>query len=248
MSIICKNCGVHFKGHYCPNCSQKANAGRLKISNVADEFWHNLTHTDKGYMSLLINMIKRPGFVIREYIDVKRKKYFNPYTFYLVTTALLIFVTGLVFKYEDKLYDYRNEYGQYLNAHYNIITLCCMPVLALILMGIFYKRKLNYAEWITFLVFSFGLINFFQIFVQLSYFPLIKFHARASPYTSIIGYVFLFIILIRFIEIKKWWQVLQCIVATILIYYFVELIGQLVALWLWGVPLEKLIQMFKNSF
>ena len=248
MNIICKNCGAHFKGNFCPNCGQKASAGRLKVGHVVDEFWHNMTHTDKGYLALLLDMVKRPGVVIREYVDVKRKKYFNPYTFYLVTTAILIFISNLVFKYEDKLYNYHNEYGQYLNLHYNIIILCCLPVCALILWLAFYKKKFNYAEWITFLIFSYGLINFFNIIIQLLYFPFIKYHAFFHSFTDIIGYLILCYVLVRFIQAKKWFEILKCLVIAIFFYFFIELIGGLVALGIWGVPVEKLIQMFKNTF
>lgn len=248
MTITCKNCGTHFKGKFCPDCSQKATAGRLKVSHVMDELWHNFTHTDKGYLSLLKAMVKQPGIVIRDYIEAKRKRYFNPYTFYLVTTALLIFVTSLVFKYEDKLYNYRNEFGQYLNAHRNYIILCCMPFMAIILQLTFFKKKYNYAEWVTFVVFAFGLINFASIIIQLFYFPLIKYHSIANPYSEIVSYGLFLYVLLRFIQPKKWWEVLQCLLVTIIILYFVESLAQLVTLWIWGVPVEKLIQMFKNQF
>ena len=248
MNITCKNCGIHFKGKFCPNCSQKATTGRLEVGNVLHEFWHNFTHTDKGYLSLLTAMVKHPGTVIREFIDGRRKKYFNPYTFYLVTTAVLIFITAKVYKYEDALYDYRNEFGQFINAQHNFIVLCSLPFLALLLQLIFFKRKYNYAEWITFLVFSFGLINFSEIVIQLLYFPLIKYHRAYKSVTDILGYIILLYVLISFIQPKKWWQVLQCLLATFVIFYLVEVVASLVALWIYGVPTERLIQMFKNAF
>ncbi|WP_255154560.1 DUF3667 domain-containing protein [Ferruginibacter sp. HRS2-29] len=247
MTITCKNCGVHFRGAYCYNCSQKAGTGRLKVSNVLHEFWHNFTHTDKGYMSLLKAMVLQPGVVIREYIEGKRKKYFSPYTFYLVTTALLIFITNLVYKYEDKLYKFNNEYGQYLNLHRNYIILCCMPFIAVFLKFIFFRRKYNYAEWVTFIVFTYGLINFFHIIIQLAYFPLIRYH-NASHFEEYLSYFIFFYVLLRFIQPKKWWEVLQCLFITILIYFLVEWLAQLIALWQWGVPVEKLKLMIKNSF
>ena len=248
MTIVCKNCGTHFRGNFCSNCGQKAAADRLRVGNVVNEFWHNVTHTDRGYLSLLGEMFQKPGKVIREYIDVKRKKYFNPYTFYLVTTALLIYIESKVFRYEDKLYNYRNEFGQYINLHYNFIVLFSMPVSALLLRLIFIKRKYNYAEWITFLVFAYGAINFVQIIFQLLYFPLIKYHAEFKSYTDSACYLVLLYILLRFIQPKKWWQLLQCILATVFIYFFTELIAELVALWIYGVPVDRLIQMFKNVF
>ena len=248
MTIVCKNCATHFHGNFCSNCGQKSTAGRLKVSHVLEEFWHNFTHTDKGYLSLLRNMIQSPGIVIREYIEAKRKKHFNPYTFYLVTTALLIFVTGLVYKLEDKLYNYRNEYGQYINTRYNIIVLCCLPALAFLLGLIFHKKKYNYAEWVTFLVFTYGFINFFQVVIQLLYFPLIRYHASLRGYTELMGYFILLYVLVKFICPGSWGQWLQCIFATFIIYFVVEMLAAMVALGLWGVPLDKLLYMLKHPF
>lgn len=76
--IECKNCGTAFEGKFCPNCSQKAATHRLTLGHFIHETTHALTHTDKGILLLIKELFVRPGIVAREYVEGKRKKYFNP--------------------------------------------------------------------------------------------------------------------------------------------------------------------------
>jgi Protein of unknown function (DUF3667) len=242
MNIVCKNCETHFKGKFCPQCAQKASAGRLQVGNVLNEFWHNLTHTDHSVLSFIKGMFVKPGLVIREFIEGKRKKYFNPYTFFILVTGILIFVTGKLFEYEDKLYDYRNEFGQYIGQHYNIIIFACFPFLALLLKGIFFKQKYNYAEWVTFLVFTFGIINFIQIIFQLIYFPLIKYHYDINDYATYFIYFVFGYVLLSFLKPLSYFKCSLVILATVITYFFIKKIGSGIALLQWGVSFKKVLK------
>ena len=51
--IHCKNCEINFNSNYCPNCGQKNSVGNLTLHEVMHEFWHGITHTDKGILNLL---------------------------------------------------------------------------------------------------------------------------------------------------------------------------------------------------
>ncbi len=245
MTVVCKNCANHFKGKFCPNCSQKASTGRLKVSNVLEELWHNFTHTDKSVVGLIASLFKNPGLVIREYIDGKRKKYFNPYTFFLVSGGILIFFTMKVFSIEDELYKFYNEFGQYTSEHYTVILLASMPFLAGLLRLVFWKREINYSEWVIFFVFAYCIINVIQIGIQLLYFPLIKYHRSWLGVTELFTYFILLFVLVSFIRPVKFIQWLQCIVSITVIFFFVEILAKLAALWLvLGVPLKMLLKNF----
>lgn len=244
MTIVCKNCGVHFKGSYCYNCSQKAATGRLQVSNVLHELWHNFTHTDRSALGLIAALFKKPGAVIQDYIDGRRKKYFNPYTFFLVTGAIVIFLTGRVFKYEDDLYKYYNEFGQAVNKYYTIILLCSMPLIAGILKVVFANKRYNYAEWISFLIFSYCIVNVVQVVIQLLYFPFIKYHSTLVGYTEATSYIIILIVTISFIKPRTVAAWLQCIAAIVLMYVCVEILAKCIYLMVgYGVPFKVL---FKN--
>ena len=243
MNVVCKNCGNHFKGKYCSNCAQKANAGRLRVSNVIDELWHNFTHTDRTALGLIYALIQNPGRVIREYIAGKRKKYFNPYTFFLLSSGILIFITMHVFKYEDKLYRINNEFGQFTSSQYTAIVLCCFPFLAGICRLLFFRKGYNFSEWVVFFVFSYCIINLLQIIIELLYFPLIKYHFGYRAYTEFLSYVVLFVILVSFIRPSGIINWLQCVFCIVLVFFFVELLANFIALWLiYGIPIKVLFK------
>jgi Protein of unknown function (DUF3667) len=242
MNIVCKNCETHFEGKFCPQCAQKASAGRLQVGNVLHEFWHNFTHTDHSVFSFVKDMFVKPGLVIRDFIEGKRKKYFNPYTFFLLSTGILIFITSRLFEYEDSLFEVKNEFGQYVSKHYNIILICCLPFVALIMRVAFSKHKYNYAEWITFFVFTFGFINFIQIFIQCLYFFFIKYHFQFNKYTTMLAYVIFVYTLISFLKPKKITEIIASFCGGILVYWFIERVGSAVALWFWGMPFENAVK------
>lgn len=89
--ITCKNCETSFEGKFCPNCAQKADTHRFTVKHFLHEFFHAFTHTDKGILFLMKELIVRPGQTVREYNEGKRKKYFNPITFLLIASALQLF-------------------------------------------------------------------------------------------------------------------------------------------------------------
>lgn len=91
--MTCKNCDNAFEGNFCPNCGQSAHTHRITFGHFFHDFFHAFTHADKGIILLAKQLITRPGYVAREYLDGKRKKYFNPLSFLVLTTAIYAFVT-----------------------------------------------------------------------------------------------------------------------------------------------------------
>lgn len=76
------------QGNFCSNCGQKAETHRITFKHVIHELIHAFTHTDKGFFLLIKSLITKPGIVAKEYLEGKRKKYFNPLSFLVITAAL----------------------------------------------------------------------------------------------------------------------------------------------------------------
>src|SRR5689334_17205611 len=90
--MVCKNCEGSFEGKFCSNCGQKADIHRITLKHLFHELFHAITHADKGILLLAKDLLTRPGYVAREYLDGKRKKYFNPLSFMVITAAVSAFV------------------------------------------------------------------------------------------------------------------------------------------------------------
>lgn len=88
---ICLNCNEDLNPaqKFCSSCGQKANIYRLTTKEIFHQALHAITHADKGLFSVIKDLAIKPGIVAKEYIEGKRKKYFNPY-------SLLVIVTGIV--------------------------------------------------------------------------------------------------------------------------------------------------------
>lgn len=89
----CKNCEIALDGKFCANCGQKADIHRLTFLHVAHEFFHAFTHADKGFLLLAKRLITKPGVVAREYVAGKRKQYFNPLSFIVITSAAHAYIS-----------------------------------------------------------------------------------------------------------------------------------------------------------
>jgi hypothetical protein len=86
--MTCKNCNASISDKFCGACGQKADVHRLTVGHLVHDFTHAITHADKGALLLVKALLWKPGVVAREYLEGKRKKYFNPFTFLVITTAL----------------------------------------------------------------------------------------------------------------------------------------------------------------
>ena len=169
----CLNCEHELtaEDRFCPRCGQKAHTHRLTLVHFFHEFFHAFTHTDKGILHLLKSLALRPGTVAREYMAGKRKKYFNPFTFFLIIMGIFVF-TGTVFRKSDiavrpdeqVLQRIPSEEGrqQYIatmqrvenvrnftNKHGNVIAMVAIPFISLLTWLFFRRKGYNYAEHLT---------------------------------------------------------------------------------------------------
>lgn len=186
----CKNCSTTFEGKFCPGCSQKADTARFTLLHLGHDLNHALTHTDKGIFFLLKELCYRPGIVAREFIEGKRKKYFNPLTYLLIMITINIVVlqqTHFYDVYNDQMESFATTVAQMsgdkqqiekvskdmeaarlqtklASDNSKIITLAMVPVLALLTWIFFRKQKINYAENLVFNIFLMAqLLVFFQL-------------------------------------------------------------------------------------
>ena len=86
-STICKNCGNIFQLKYCNSCGQLADTYKITWKELFHHLPHAFFHIDSGFFYTIKELATRPGNSIREYLEGKRKRHFNPF-------MLLIILTG----------------------------------------------------------------------------------------------------------------------------------------------------------
>ncbi len=166
--LTCANCNHLLRegDRFCARCSQKAETHRLTLGHLVHEFIHALTHADMGIFSLIKNLALNPGKVAREYVDGKRKKYFNPFTFALICLSVFIVINSIfhvieinvkpdpnvlaALPSEEAKQNYLKLIGRltqitgFITQRSNIIYMVAIPFYSFI-MWLFFKRR-SFAE------------------------------------------------------------------------------------------------------
>jgi hypothetical protein len=84
----CLNCSTHFKGNYCSHCGQKATVTKLTWGSLFEEIIHFFTHAEHSFIYTSRSLFTKPGIIVKEFLDGKRKKVHKPITFVLVWFAI----------------------------------------------------------------------------------------------------------------------------------------------------------------
>jgi hypothetical protein len=176
--MTCKNCFVEFDSRFCPSCGQKADVHRLTVGHVMHEALHSVTHADKGLLLLVKKLLTKPGIVAREYVEGRRKAYFNPLTFLVIASALFYYfdsVTG----YMDAIMrgsgraggtqrpsaEMMEVFGIVKHSGKWLTLLFIAPLSAALSWIFFYGKKFNYAEHFILHALIFGEAALFRLVV-----------------------------------------------------------------------------------
>jgi Protein of unknown function (DUF3667) len=196
-STACKNCGSTLAGNFCQNCGQKADIHRVTFKHLAHEFFHAITHADKGFLYLVKELSYRPGHVASEYLEGKRKIYFNPLTFFVLASAIWALAVSKSHYFESMASGYTrgsngaNEMPEWLAYYFSqsmpiivmhgkiISLIITAPLLAFLTWLFFHRRKVNYSENLVLHAFLVGYGHLIMVFIFIPAFLLLG-HAKLN--------------------------------------------------------------------
>ena len=157
----CKNCDfiITNDAQFCPNCGQTVHIHRLNLKHIFHDLVHVFTHADKGIFFTIKELALKPGQISAEYVEGKRKKYFNPFQFVIIAGGVFTFL-AIYFKIFTNAGGNVNtarampaeialavkEITTFFSKYFNLIIICFIPLQALLSWLLFYKSKRNYAE------------------------------------------------------------------------------------------------------
>jgi hypothetical protein len=166
----CLNCGVALQVHqkYCPGCGQKTDTPRITMRQLLRDFLQTFTHAEKGLFKLIKGLTINPGRTAAEYVEGKRKTYFNPFSFLAICVGFMLFMNHWIKPYPDLPVpdpqvlarmpdDYiRDLYvvsvertaalQDFFNKNMNILLVFITPYFAFVLWLFFRYRNRNMAE------------------------------------------------------------------------------------------------------
>lgn len=136
--ITCLNCSKKYSGKFCPECGQKATVSKLTWKSVIGEFIHFFTHAEHSFVYTSKRLITKPGVVMKDFLDGKRKLIHKPITFLLIWGA----VDRIILTFYNYCTDKFNLY-EFADTS---------PSLRIIWHGVRNQKMIAYETWVTFLI------------------------------------------------------------------------------------------------
>jgi hypothetical protein len=84
----CPNCGASLAGAYCASCGQKVTPINPTVHDFLHDLTHELLHVDGKIFRSINLLVRRPGFLTREYFLGRRGQYVSPIRLYLIFSVL----------------------------------------------------------------------------------------------------------------------------------------------------------------
>ena len=202
---------------------------------------------------MIADLAVKPGTVAKEFVAGKRKKYFSPFTFFILSIGILVFSSHLfkavqeeravdpkvlaqmpneaAKKYYVNLVHRTNEGMEFMSKRLNTVAMLVLPFYAFLSWIFFRKRGYNYSEMLV----AFML---FQSFVSLVMAVLVIPWIARYKDQSIVLYIFIAVLLLmsvyvgaaqyKFLGFKNGWMFLVTSLVALLGYVLVFVIMVLV--------------------
>ncbi|WP_417957522.1 DUF3667 domain-containing protein [Flagellimonas okinawensis] len=188
--------------------------GRLNFKQLLKDLWVSLTNTDQGILRLIKHLTYRPGKVAREYVSGRRKSYFNPFNYLLLTVAIALY---FILQFETVALDYskiepdNKELLQFAFKYFNIFILLMWPIHGSLIWLFFRRRQTNYVENLALTAYLSGQTMLYYI-LALALFTI--FPSLLGPLGTIIGLlisIWYTIAILQFYQTKSFWSILKIV-------------------------------------
>jgi hypothetical protein len=92
----CRNCRAVATGHYCPDCGQETRVALPTAREFLREAAGRLVALDGRLWRTMFALVFRPGFLTREYLSGRRRRYVRPARLFVLLSLLAFAVIGFV--------------------------------------------------------------------------------------------------------------------------------------------------------
>ena len=92
----CKNCGETSSKAYCPLCGQRLSVNQVTFKETFQDFADTVFSVNGPLLTTFKGLLKQPGVLFQEYLEGRRKKYYKPVAFFLLTTVLYLTTRSLI--------------------------------------------------------------------------------------------------------------------------------------------------------
>lgn len=205
----CKNCGAITKDSFCSNCGQRASVYKVTFRDTFNDLTENMLTLDAPLPLTLKMLVLNPGKLFREYLGGKRKKYYRPISFFILSTLIYLFVRWVI-DFEDYVEiimganEGRLDMELFASAkdymYQNIKSLAFILVFTLALfMKLLFSGKGSLPEYIAV---SFYLNGFYSLLATLNLFYIQYVNSKIQVLAMVVMCAYFVYVMISFFQIE----------------------------------------------
>ena len=194
-SIACKNCSSIYNGNFCPNCGQSSHETRINAHYFLHDIPHSIFHVDGGFFNTLKMLFSKPGLMIEEFLEGKRIRYFRPFGYVMVMTAVSTFLTKMLewSKYQllqtnTQIIPVKNY--NFFEHYFSIFIFLMIPVASFVTWFFFFNKKYNFWEHILVNTYISAQLNIIWILSYLINFFIVLFTGKVFEMKMSILFIF----------------------------------------------------------
>ena len=220
--FICKNCKFVTSGSYCNNCGQRTSVKKVTFSETFQDVINAMFSIDAPLWVTIKALVLNPGKLFRDFLSGKRKTYYRPVPFFILTTIVFVLVRTFLnynpmqniaqAQHESVDMSLLNSAGVFMAKNINNIIFSFVFSFAVGIKLFFYK-KYSLAEY---LAVSFYMVGFYIIITTLIMFGL-KF---GNPQYKILPFILMFFYVLYALVSFFQRRTLPTIFKIILVYFF----------------------------
>lgn len=162
----CVTCGEPRTGAFCAACGQRAPRGRLTVRRITTEAVTSVLDVDRGLLHTMIDLTRRPGPMIRDYVAGRTVRYVAPAKYFLLCVTVAQLVAYHLGVFEDVVAGFTEASGtgpaerdsavEFFSNYFIAFTALGVPFFALGLRWLFRASGMNYAETLVFSLYTFA--------------------------------------------------------------------------------------------
>jgi hypothetical protein len=164
--MICKNCSTEFEGNYCSNCGQKKVTNRLNFKEIWNDLISSIINYETGFLKTLFFLIIKPKKIITNYINGKRKSYFNPIKLLFIILTIKTFIEIKLLNNSTKELTESVKLTTIIteNDFFKLfLIIVLIPILSFLSYYFFKKYKYNFTEHILINTYALSISSVFVI-------------------------------------------------------------------------------------
>ena len=91
----CHNCGTEFTDNFCPRCGQRAELGRVGWNSIKENITVLWGLDSRSLTYTLIQLLLRPGYLVRDYISGHRQVSFPPVKMLVIVSLFMVIIESV---------------------------------------------------------------------------------------------------------------------------------------------------------